>query len=508
LLNLEMAGYAILPGCLALVAAVLMAPGACWSMSLISPMASGRRIPASAGMAGGLFLILLFADGFLSSAAVLAGVFSALLFLVYSLALFGPAGISMPERDGRYRGWSLCLAAFGLPLAATGLSLAVFDWNNLSFLNAYTLGAAAVLLSISSGRVPESEGDVRLTPAIPAADFYVSSLCVLAAAVAMGSAMTEFQQVWIAMPVLFAMAGLVMLIAAAGTMRVAARRYPWFYRGAACLLALPVLIVPYFILGELTRKVSSDVIAGLGMLDRMGPFWASLTGALTGALLIILARYAHDPAERVRKNWILGFSLYFVAACVWISYLFADLYGIAFAGMGLLGVVGLPVCRRMVRSDRDDSGRKGRLQIGAASFSTLAVAAACLMRVRESVDPDLGLSEVMILVGFLLGAGIACIMGSVVRRRSGKTPAGAGFHFPFMSPDLSSSILFVFFPVFIGGMAGPEMLAGFLPGMATMVVYDVFRIDRHGEAEDAARLNGLMRFAALAMLAAAPLMGL
>jgi hypothetical protein len=507
LINIEMAGYAVLPGVLALVAAVLIVPHIRWSIGLSSPIISRDLFKAPVLMISCLFLLILifFEPGF-SSVTFLAGILSTVLFLIFSIALFKSPGTHSSDREDRFKGWSLCLAATGLSLAAAGMYLAIFAWEDVSVLNAYAFGAACALVPIALGAVQVKEGGADLRPTVPAADFYVSSLCVLAAAMAMGTAMPEFQRAWIGMPVLFAMAGLAAFLAAAVVTRAAAHKRPWFYRGILWLSALSAVIVQYVIPGELTRKISSDAIAGLGMLDRMGPFWASITGVLTGSLLIILTRYEPSHSERGHKNLTFGFSLYFMAAGIWISYLFADLYGIAFAGMGLLGVVCLPAGQQLIPSVKKDSGSGNGLQLGVSIFSTIAVVAACLMRVREAADLDSGLTVMLILAGFLLGVGMAYVVRSFVKRLSGGTPEGDGVHFPFMSPDHFSCLALIFIPILIGLGAGPEVLGGFLAGMVLPGIYAVFRLDREGQSEEAGRFNGLMRLAALAVLLAAPLM--
>jgi hypothetical protein len=506
LLNIEMAGYAALPGLLALAAAVLIVSHIRRSIGLISPIILRDVFKASALMIFCLFLlILIFLEPGFSSVAFLAGILSTVLFLIFSLALFKSPGTHSSDREDRFKGWSLCLAATGLSLAAAGMYLAIFAREDISVLNAYAFGAACALVPIALGAVQVKEGEADLRPAVPAADVYASSLCVLAAAMAMGDAMAEYQRVWIGMPVLFAMAGLAAFLAAAAVTRAAAHKRPWFYRGILCLSALSAVIVQYVIPGELTRKISSDVIAGLGMLDRTGPFWASMTGVLTGILLIILTRYAPAHSERGHRNLAFGFSLYFMAAGIWISYLFADLYGIAFAGMGLFGVVCLPAGQQLIPSVKIDSGSGNGLQLGVSIFSTVAVVAACLMRVRESADLDSGLTVILILAGFLFGVGMAYVMRTFVKKASGGTPESAEVHFPFMSSDHSSCLAFIFIPILFGLVAGPEVLGGFLAGMVLPGVFEVFSLDREGQSEEAGRLNGLMRLAALAVLVAAPL---
>lgn len=498
MLNIEVAGYAALPGFLALVAAVLMVPGVRRSIDWSSPIFPRDLFNASAWVIPCLFLlILIFIEPGFSSIAFLAGILSTVLFLIFSLALFKSPGTHLSDREDRFKGWSLGLAAQGLALTAIGIYLMIFGWEDVSILIAYASGAACALVPVTAGAGKVKEGD---------ADLYISSLCVLAAAMSLGAAMTDFQQVWVEMPVLFAVAGLTILLAAAVVMRVAAHGRPWFYRCMMCLFALSAVIVSYVIPGELTRKMSSDIIAGLGMLDRMGPFWAFMTGVLTGVLLIILTRYSPSSSERRQKNRTFGFILYFMAVGIWISYLFADLYGIAFAGVGMLGVAGLPAGQRTVQSVKMESGRIG-VPLGASAFSTLALVAACLASVRGAADFDNGLTEMVVLAGFILGTGTACIMRPAVKRASVKTPEGSGIYFPFMSPYLSSCLVFIFIPTLIGLAAGPEIMGGFLPGMILTGVCEVLKMDKEDDTEDAERLNGLMRLAALAVLVAAPLMG-
>lgn len=509
MLSIEMAGYAALPGLLALAASVLIVPGICRSIGLITPVISRELFNVSAQSVCILFLlILIFLEPGYLAIAFLAGSISTFLFIFISAALFKSAQNPLPPDEERARAWSLGLAASGLTLAAAGLYLAIFSWENVLILDVFVLGAACVLVPVSLDAAPVRDGEFDLRPVISAADSYVSSACVLAAAMTMGAAMMESQPVWIGMPVLFALSGLAALLASALGIRVMADKRPLYYFCIACFTVLAAVIVMYVIAGQLSGKISADAIAALGMLDRMGPFWAIMTGLLTGCLLIFLKRSAPRDAERTRRKQIFVFSIYFTAAAVWISCLFADLYGIALAGMGVIGAVVVPAGRRLIRSATGNSQREPLS--GPSAFSTLAIAAAGLMLVRDAAEFEKvfsGLAGMAVPAGLALGAGTAFAMKLFLNKSSGAGPEGAESR-PLSRFNPVLHLGFIPIPVLIGLAAGPEALGGFLLGMTMAGVYEVFRTEREGKPEDAERLNGLVRLAALAALAAAPLAGL
>jgi hypothetical protein len=502
---IEMAGYAVLPALLALVIAVLFVPGIRRSLDFRPGIIPRNIFHASVLIAACIFILLLvFLGPWLSAAAFLAGVFSAILFLFFSRAVFESAGLRSSEEAVHRAGLSFSLGAPGLALLAAGIFLLLFAWKDVPVLNAYALGAACTLFIVFFSAATGKDEDPAVRPAAQAADFYVSSLCVLVAALAIGTVMEEFQLVWIGMPVLFFMTGLSALIAAA---LVAAATYgrPLFLRFLAFLPILAGISLQYAILRELTRKMSANTIANLGMLDRMGPFWALISGIVTGVLLIVLSRNASDSSGRGNSRMVFAFSLYFVAVGLWMSYIFADLYGIAFAGIGMLGAVSFPAGQRIVRSMKGDQGGGNGFMNGGSVFATVAVAAAYLMWVREAVDLEDGLIEISVIAGLVLGVETVYVMSLLAKRLSGRSLKESAILSPLRGLLLSGIVVFLV-PLLIGFAAGPEMLGGLLLGMALPGIYEVFRMEKQGESEEARCLNGLMRLAALVSLVSVPLL--
>ncbi len=84
-----------------------------------------------------------------------------------------------------------------------------------------------------------------MRPAVHAADFYLSSLCVLVAAMVMGAAMTEHQNVWIATPVLFTMAGLAASIVGVVVMRISMHGRSLFFNAFANVFAFEIICFWY-----------------------------------------------------------------------------------------------------------------------------------------------------------------------------------------------------------------------------------------------------------------------
>lgn len=512
MLNIEPAGYAALPGFLALAASFLMVPDIRRTIRLRFPVFLCQPLCASALPVFFLFMMILF---FLESGhaaiAFPAGLLSTILFLVYALALFRTAAGSSSPGEGHMGSWSLCLAAGGLALVVSGIYTAIFTWENIFILNVFVFGAALVPVFFTIGGIPVKESEkTEAGRAVLSADFYLSFLCLLAAAMAMGASMTEYQRVWLGLPVLFAMAGLKVFLIAALLIRAVNRHRPWFDISIRFLSASLIIVILYVLTGEGTGEIASDVIAEQEFFDRMGPFWACMTGALAGGLLIILNRRSETDSGMTGDSLTPAFSLYFMAVCLWIAHLFADFYGIALAGMGCFGAVCLPSGRQLIRDAGNHRGAICSLRTGASAFSTLAVAAACLMRVGGAADFESGLAGfagAALLGGLLLGAGMACVMRCFIQGVSRGVSRETGIHLPFTSPEISALLAFISFPVLVGLIVCPEALGGFVAGMVLTGVFEVFRMGRKGGSEAAGGLNGLTRLALLAILAAAPFVG-
>jgi len=513
LLNIELAGYAAFPGLLALALSLIIAPEIYRLLGSGIPVLLSRFRSESLLPVSFLFLTILFLlePGY-AAIAFPAGVFSTILFLVYSFAVRRAADGSSSHQIEPIMGWSFCLAAGGLALASIGVYTAVFAWENIFVVNIFVFGAAAVQLFISIGGFSGRESEKESGIVISSADFYLSFLCILAAAITMGALITEHRRVWIGLPVLFGMVGLTALFMIAPLMRAMNRHLLWIEISIRFIAVSFIIVFLYIITGDGTGKISSDAIAYQGFFDRMGPFWAWMAGAFTGTILVILTRNSGVASGMTIDNFTLGFSLYFMAVCLWISFVLADFYGIALAGTGFFMAVCVLSGHLMIPAAGSDAGKAFGISTGVSIFSTLAVAASCLMQIGDSADLGFGvdgLAWASVVAGLLTGAGMAYVMMLFIQRKLMVAYPGIGFHFPFMSPENTFGLAFISVPIFVGLVAGLEMLFGLIAGVILVgALYGVMRMEREEGPIAAGRLNGLVRMSLLAILAAASIIGL
>jgi K(+)-stimulated pyrophosphate-energized sodium pump len=158
-----------------------------------------------------------------------------------------------------------------------------------------------------------------------------------------------------ALPILYIMVGLVASVLGIGSMRV-------FERGPIdrALRNTTFVAAAVFFAGAWWVTSRMDVFAADARYRQMGPFWAVVVGSVTGILVGLVTEY-YTGGKPVRKiaqasetgaatNIIMGLAvgmqsvaipMVLLGIGIFVSYVFAGLYGIGIAAVGMLATVGV-----------------------------------------------------------------------------------------------------------------------------------------------------------------------
>ncbi len=456
----------------------------------LEPVFSRRTFAMAALFTAGLFLILLFfEESKLVSIAFLTGAVSTALLILFirrvsTMNRSPAAGAEKWERVEKAEtlpGASIPgLALTGLGLAGVGIFFHLVTWGEAPVIGGYAFGACFALLFAARGRAEE---ELTAPHLIAPADLYVSYAAILAAAVAMGAGMEEHHRIWSAMPFLAAMAGLAASLAALISSRL--------LRGIE-RLDLPRLVAAvsgvvymgavFFIVGSMTKRMTTNALALSGMLDRFAPFGAALTGWGTGILLLYSAR-CYDRIDSTRRAGSFGavaFPFYFAVVGVWISYLFAEFYGVALAGIGILGTLAMDYSRPGFPETGGEKRLEDALPLGlkeaavrveksyrapgirgfgiaVSLFAALAVFGAYLDAVGNTEgfeDALADLTDGRVLIGFIVG-GVMTFLAAADKRSGIVSNSGH---------RLAMGLFILFVPCIAGVFFGPGAQGGVLLG--------------------------------------------
>jgi len=555
-----------------------------------------------------VFLLLYFSlDSKMSSVAFLSGAVGSLLAGVFGMQAATLSNARTAQAASEFgQGRALTVAFFGgsvmglsvasLGLIGLGAFFYFFSEKDPTVINGFAMGASSIaLFARVGGGIYTKSADVgsdlvgKIEAGIPeddprnpgviadnvgdnvgdiagmGADLYESYCGSVVAAIAIAATMGEYKMIWMALPMLFIMAGLVASVIGIGFFNFLKNMKPQAALSNSLYVAgILFIIFSFFIVNYTTAGIPDEYLKNMGMISRLGVFWAVILGIIVGMLIGGITEYytARGPVIRIAKasqtgpatNIITGFAvglesvtlpIFFIGMAIWLAYICAGLYGIAMAGVGMLGTVAMtmsvdsygpiadnaggiaemahmPPQTREITDGLDAVGNttaaigKG-FAIGSAALTALAMFAAYTTTVRTFPGFEtfvLDLTEAHVITGVFLGGLLPCLLAALtmtavgdaafdmvneIRRQFREIPGimeGTGVPDTNRCIDIATKaalrkmilpgISAVVSPILVGVLIGPHALGGFLAGATlTGVVVGVLMANAGGAWDNA-----------------------
>jgi len=555
-----------------------------------------------------VFLLLYFSlDSKMSSVAFVSGAVGSLLAGVFGMQAATQSNARTAQAASEFgQGKALTVAFFGgsvmglsvasLGLIGLGIFFYFFSGKDPVVINGFAMGASSIaLFARVGGGIYTKSADVgsdlvgKIEAGIPeddprnpgviadnvgdnvgdiagmGADLYESYCGSVVAAIAIAATMGEYKMVWMALPMLFIMAGLVASVIGIGFFNFLKNMKPQAALSNSLYIAGILFIVfSFFIVKYATAGISDEHLKSIGMISKLGVFWAVILGIVTGMLIGAITEYytARGPVVRIAKasqtgpatNVITGLAVglesvtlpvFFIGMAILLAYTCAGLYGIAIAGVGMLGTVAMtmsvdsygpiadnaggiaemahmPPQTREITDGLDAVGNttaaigKG-FAIGSAALTALAMFAAYTATIRTFPGFEnftLDLTEAHVITGVFLGGLLPCLLAAMtmtavgdaafdmvneIRRQfreipgimEGTTPPDTNRCIDIATKAALKKMILpgvaaVVTPVLVGVFIGPHALGGFLAGATlTGVVLGVFIANAGGAWDNA-----------------------
>lgn len=396
---------------------------------------------------------------------------------------------------------------------------------------------------VIADNVGDNVGDIAGMGADLYESYCGSVIAAIAIASTMGLGIEGMAMKWMMLPMLFIIVGLFASVIGIGLFNFLKNMKPQSALSNSLYIAgVLFIIASYFVVKYTTAGMSDEYLKSLGMISALGPFWAVLLGIVAGMLIGAVTEYytARKPIRKIAESAQTGaattiisgfaiglesvvFPVFFIAIAIWLSHITCGLYGIAIAGVGMLGTVGMtmsvdsygpiadnaggiaeqahmPPEVREITDGLDAVGNttaaigKG-FAIGSAALTALAMFAAYTATVKTFPGFEnfaLDLTEARVITGVFLGGLVPCLLAALtmtavgeaafemineIRRQFREIP---GIMEGTTPPDTNAcveiattaalkrmivpGVLAILAPILVGVLIGPQALGGFLAG--------------------------------------------